>query len=195
MTGLKTEHIPHSADPPPPPPVATAGKNHLKEEITPLLPTGIGELYSQTQNHFKFRTGSVLAPMWTPPINESAEPTLGALLLIHYSGAYPNAIALHARGVTKRCRLSCWPIAPSYLSPSQMRGEGGICGVSANEYNYAHGAQINFWDLTPYLTSVLRIRDVYPGYRIRLFSIPDPNCFHPGSASKNLSILTLKNGF
>ncbi len=36
------------------------------------------------------------------------------------------------------------------------------------------------------------IRDVYPGSRIRLFSIPDPNCFHPGSASKNLSILTQK---
>jgi hypothetical protein len=28
---------------------------------------------------------------------------------------------------------------------------------------------------------VLRIRDVYPGSLIRLFSIPDPNCFHPGS--------------
>jgi hypothetical protein len=26
--------------------------------------------------------------------------------------------------------------------------------------------------------------------RIRLFSIPDPNFFHPGSASKNFSILT-----
>ena len=29
--------------------------------------------------------------------------------------------------------------------------------------------------------AVLRIRDVYPGSRIRLFSIPDPNCLHPGS--------------
>jgi hypothetical protein len=29
--------------------------------------------------------------------------------------------------------------------------------------------------------SVLRIRDVYPGSRIRLFSIPDPNCLHHGS--------------
>ena len=37
-----------------------------------------------------------------------------------------------------------------------------------------------------------RIRDVYPGSRIRLFSIPDPNCLHPGSSSKNLSILTHK---
>jgi hypothetical protein len=29
---------------------------------------------------------------------------------------------------------------------------GGCCGVSANEYSCAHGAQINFGDLTPYLT-------------------------------------------
>ncbi len=33
-----------------------------------------------------------------------------------------------------------------------------------------------------------RIRDVYPGSRTRLFSIPDPNYLHPGSSSKNLSI-------
>jgi hypothetical protein len=31
--------------------------------------------------------------------------------------------------------------------------------------------------------------------RIRLFPIPDPNCLHPGSASKNLSILTPKKWF
>ncbi len=36
--------------------------------------------------------------------------------------------------------------------------------------------------------------DADPGClsRIRIFSIPDPNFFHPGSASKNLSILTQK---
>ncbi len=34
---------------------------------------------------------------------------------------------------------------------SSMRGKGG-CGVSAKEYSWAHGAQINFGDLTPYLT-------------------------------------------
>jgi hypothetical protein len=33
-----------------------------------------------------------------------------------------------------------------------MRGEGGSHGVSANEYSFAHGSQINFGDLTPYLT-------------------------------------------
>ncbi len=36
---------------------------------------------------------------------------------------------------------------------------GGGCGVSANEYSCAHGAQINFGDLTPYLTYGL-----YQGY-------------------------------
>jgi hypothetical protein len=41
---------PQGADPPPHAPlhVVTAGKNHLNEEITPLLPTGIGERYGQT---------------------------------------------------------------------------------------------------------------------------------------------------
>jgi hypothetical protein len=38
-------------------------------------------------------------------------------------------------------------------------------------------------------SAVLRIQDVYPGSRIRVFSIMDP-----GSASKNLSMLTPKNG-
>ncbi len=33
-----------------------------------------------------------------------------------------------------------------------MRGEGGGCGVSDNEYSSAHEAQVNFGYLTPYLT-------------------------------------------
>ena len=56
---------------------------------------------------------------------------------------------------------------------------------------------------------VLRIRDVYPGSEffstripdqnfsipdpgLEIFSFPEPNIFHPVSASKNLSILTQK---
>ncbi len=62
--------------------VATAGKNHLYEEITPLLPTGIGE---RLPNHITFKTSNALAPMLTPPINERAELTQGALQLILYS--------------------------------------------------------------------------------------------------------------
>jgi hypothetical protein len=34
-------------------------------------------------------------------------------------------------------------------------GRGGGCGVLVNEYSCARGAQINFGDLTPYLTSSL----------------------------------------
>ncbi len=51
------------------------------------------------------------------------------------------------QGVTKRCRLS-------WLTNSSLVYEG--CGVSANEYScaHAHGAQINFGDLSPYLTYV-----------------------------------------
>jgi hypothetical protein len=40
------------------------------------------------------------------------------------------------------------PIAPTHMR-AQMRGG---CGVTANEYNCAHGAQIDFADITPYLT-------------------------------------------
>jgi hypothetical protein len=39
------------------------------------------------------------------------------------------------------------------MSPNA--GEGERCGVSANEYSCAHGAQINFGDLTLYLTYAL----------------------------------------
>jgi hypothetical protein len=58
---------------------------------------------------------------------------------------------MYSPGVTKRCRLSCygWPIAPSCMSPNAVWKRG--CGVSANEYSCAHGAQIKFGNLTPYL--------------------------------------------
>ena len=49
------------------------------------------------------------------------------------------------------------PIAPSYMSPNGGGGGGG-CGVPANEYSRTYGAQINFGDLSPYLTYDLKIR-------------------------------------
>jgi hypothetical protein len=54
------------------------------------------------------------------------------------------------RGLQRDVVYLCWPIAPSYVS--QNTGGGGSLRVSANEYSCAHGAQINFGDLTPYLT-------------------------------------------
>jgi hypothetical protein len=54
------------------------------------------------------------------------------------------------QGATKkRCCLS-W-LTNSALVYEPKYGEGGGCGVSANEYSCAHGAQINFADLTPRL--------------------------------------------
>ncbi len=47
--GFTDEGTPQGADPlHPSSTVAKAGRNHLNEEITPLLATGIGERYSQT---------------------------------------------------------------------------------------------------------------------------------------------------
>ncbi len=51
----------------------------------------------------------------------------------------------HNQGVTKRCRLS-------WLTKIRPRMRG-VFGVSVNEFSScAHGVQINFGDLTPYLT-------------------------------------------
>jgi hypothetical protein len=51
--------------------------NHLNEEIAPS-PTHWDRQAIQP-NHIKFRTYSALAPMGTPPINESVELTQGTL--------------------------------------------------------------------------------------------------------------------
>ncbi len=55
------------------------------------------------------------------------------------------------QGVTKRCRLF-WLTNSAGVYEPKCGGKGGRCGVSANEYSSANGAQINFGDLTQYLT-------------------------------------------
>jgi hypothetical protein len=71
----------------------------------------------------------------------------GSLLLFEYSYAFfPKNCA------TFFIKLIFRPIAPSYKRPN-AGGEGGSCGGSANEYSCAHRAQINYGDLTPYLTN------------------------------------------
>ncbi len=59
------------------------------------------------------------------------------------------------RGLQRDVVYLCWPIAPWY-NPNCGRMGGRGCGDSANEYSCAHhtwhGAQINFVELTPYLT-------------------------------------------
>ncbi len=51
------------ADSPPPPHVGTAGKNHLNEEIAPLLAPHHWDRREILPNHIKFRTCSALVPM------------------------------------------------------------------------------------------------------------------------------------
>jgi hypothetical protein len=55
------------------------------------------------------------------------------------------------KGDSKRCRLP-WLTNSALVYEPKCRERGWSCGVSANEYSCAHGAQINFGDLTPYLT-------------------------------------------
>ncbi len=76
--------------------------------------------------------------------------------------------------VTKRCRLQYlgWPIyiAPSYKSPNA--GGGKVGGLSQWVYcSCAHGAQINFGDLTPSLTFVSTL--------VLLTVLFMQFCFHP----------------
>jgi hypothetical protein len=56
--------------------VAKTGKNHLNEESTPLLPTGIGERFSQTIENLGH---AALLRRCELPLNENAELTRGAL--------------------------------------------------------------------------------------------------------------------
>jgi hypothetical protein len=76
-------------------------------------------------------------------------------------------------------------------------GGGGGCGVSlsANEYSCAHGAQINFGNLTPYLTCVYKLLYTYckcrAGHRQRKKCAtvdtdnqqPTPDNQHPSTAT------------
>jgi hypothetical protein len=67
-----------------------------------------------------------------------------------------------------------------------MRGEG--CGVSANEYSSAHGAPINFGDLTPYLIYGFRAKHA-PYCKISLKICPLETKFSGCAEGRNLFLL------
>jgi hypothetical protein len=68
---------------------------------------------------------------------------------MYYSNVkFTDATRVKTMGSPRDVVYLGWQIAPSYTSPKA----GGDCGVSANEYSCANGAQTNFGDLTPYLT-------------------------------------------
>ncbi len=99
-----------------------------------------------------------LFPIKPPPLTPSSPPPAPPSAPPSSTPFYPPPLLLAAywntvlQGVTKRDFVYLgWPIAPSYRSPN-AGGRGGGCGVSDNKYSCAHGAQINFGDLPPYLT-------------------------------------------
>ncbi len=81
--------------------------------------------------------------MRMPAIYIAAEHMTGA-----NSSAWPG-VELSAGDHKEMSVYLGWPIAPSYRSPN---AGGGLRGLSQWEMcTIAHGAQINFGDLTPYL--------------------------------------------
>ncbi len=68
------------------------------------------------------------------------------------------------QGVTKRCRLS-WLTNSALVYEPKCGGEGGGGFCAGSHARCAHGAQINFGDLTPYLT--------YLTYRVKWFHSSD----------------------
>jgi hypothetical protein len=65
-----------------------------------------------------------------------------------YSPTKPIKTLPQTQGVTKRCRLS-WLTNSALVYEPNAGGWGRVCGISANEHSCAHGAQINFGNITP----------------------------------------------
>ncbi len=78
------------------------------------------------------------------------------LLFIYRPSSYNDSGALArdilVQGVKKRRRQSSLTNSALVYEPKCGGKGGGGCGVSANEFFCAHGAQISFGDLTTYLT-------------------------------------------
>jgi hypothetical protein len=73
-----------------------------------------------------------------------------AAKLLTITFAYGFHCYLHVSGGHKeRLRLS-WLTNSVLVYGPKCGGWGGGCGVLANEYSRAHGAQINFGDINPY---------------------------------------------
>jgi hypothetical protein len=74
--------------------------------------------------------------------------------------------------------LSTW-LTNSALVYEPKCGGGSGCGVSANEYSCAHGAQINFGDLTPRLTYECSSRGARRGTPLAWPPLELPRPLHP----------------
>jgi hypothetical protein len=77
-----------------------------------------------------------------------------------------------------------WPatgdLAPVPLAETGVGGQEGD-GHHQQAHHHPRGHLVAFHAKGRHSRAMLRIRDVYPVSRIRVFSIPDPNFFHSGS--------------
>jgi hypothetical protein len=71
------------------------------------------------------------------------------LFFKNYWWGWTNVYFVFTRRLQRDVVYFGWPIAPSDEYSIWAQKGGGDCGVSANENSFAHGAQINFEDLTP----------------------------------------------
>ncbi len=101
-----------------------------------------------------------------------------ALYLSRLPNPAPEQLSVGlTQGVTKRCRLS-WLTNSVLVYEPKCGGEGGSCGVSANEYSCTQEPK-NFGDQNPYLTHglfnfPLFICRRYPKFRFSLCMTPPP---------------------
>ncbi len=110
------------------------------------------------------------------------------MLLLHSSvvgtvfGA-PKKLIIWPRPLFRPKTDHACPQKPNPSSETVPLTLGAVPALQASIAHISYGTGISCFSrsLKTKFFSVLRIRDVYPGSRIRLFSMPDPTCLHPGS--------------
>jgi hypothetical protein len=112
-------------------------------ELSRLCPEISTKLYVH-EFGFRSHVGVAMICMVWSVIGLAAKVRINWPKNVHIWQSCPWWTGSHTGGSQRDVVYLGGPIAPN--------AGGGGCGVSTNEYSCAHGAQINFGDLTPYLT-------------------------------------------
>ncbi len=145
-------NVAHRVPTPPPPFLYStrgkAGRNNLKRgKNYPPPPHWVGRAIQPS--HIKFRTCSALSPMWTPPINESADQTRRSHYLIQYSEMLPaygyvaGGTGLHeAEGGGQEAHLQ---------HPPERASKNNTSGIFSRRVNLC-SAKNQYWKLETNIT-------------------------------------------
>ncbi len=114
-------------------------------------------------------TASPLSLVLTPPVLSFESLTLLTMkhhmfFLLWLTPSVLYTLSFLSRGLQRDVVYLCWPIAPSYRSPTQCGGHEGLrlagsqpsqpMSIAVHVHITWLGAQIKFGDLRPYLTYV-----------------------------------------